>query len=608
METDVAAAAPSAAAVVTPEDAPPPPPAKPLRLWLPIAFVALYWVGRFAFARMELPMVVRFGSILFPAALLTVAFTAWWAFSRRVPRREKWPALAALLAGAALAVLLTLHTFGVILALMIALPAVFTTWTLWLLVARRLPPRARVAGLCAAILLTFGAFTLLRAEGTSGEQNLHLAWRWSPSAEDLYLAERAKTANASQSPVPPLSRSPVLSLHPGDWPGFRGPHRDGAVTGLRIDADWSAHPPKQVWKRRVGPAWSSVAVVDGRLFTQEQRGEAEAVVCLDANTGNEIWSVLEPGRFWEGVSGAGPRATPTFADGRIYSLGARGTLNCLDAATGAKVWTRDIAADAGGAPVPMWGFSSSPLVSKGVVVVYAGGPGTKDLLAYRADTGAPAWSADAGTQCYTSPQPATINGQEQVLFFSDAGLIVLDPVTGAVRGQHPAPLPNSARAVQPRQVGPTQVLISSELDFGAALLDLTPGGDASSPWSANARWSSRQLKPSFNDFVVTNDAIYGFDGAIFACVDLNTGKRRWREGEFGHGQVVLLADQSLLLVMAEEGDVVLLAADPKAHRELARFHALDGKTWNHPAVAQGRLYVRNGEQMACYELPVVGAR
>jgi outer membrane protein assembly factor BamB len=373
------------------------------------------------------------------------------------------------------------------------------------------------------------------------------------------------------------------------------------VTGVRIGTDWSARPPRELWRQRVGPGWSSVAVAGGRLFTQEQRGDNEAVVCYDAATGAEVWSHEDPGRFWEVVSEAGPRATPTIADGRIYAFGANGLLNCLDAATGTRLWSHDVAAEAG-AKVPQWGFSCSPLVTEGVAIVFASGAGDKGLVAFRADTGAPAWTASAGQTSYGSPQPAVLAGRPQVLFFSAEGLYAVDPATGAPLWQFPGATPGAPRSLQPHPLGPSQVLISSEGDVGLVLLDVAH--DQGSGWTVTQRWASKSLQPSFNDLVVHDGHAYGFDGALFGCADLRTGKRCWKEGRYGHGQMLLLAEQGLLLVVTEKaGEVVLLAADPAKSVELGRFKAVSGKTWNHPVVAHGRLYVRNGEEMACFELP-----
>jgi outer membrane protein assembly factor BamB len=240
-----------------------------------------------------------------------------------------------------------------------------------------------------------------------------------------------------------------------------------------------------------------------------------------------------------------------------------------------------------------------------VVVVFAGGESPKGLLAYRADSGELAWTAAAGRASYTSPQPATLAGDEQILFFGDQGLTALDPRSGNVLWEHTAAAPGAPRSIQPHPLGKRQVLISSEADLGTALIDVNHDNQA---WTAEQRWVSKQLKPSFNDFVVHDGYIYGLDSTILCCVDLQTGKRRWKQGRYEHGQMLLLADQSLLLVISEGGDAILVAANPEQHEELCRFQAVKGKTWNHPAIAGGRLFVRNGEEMACYELGVVSGR
>src|SRR5207253_10679721 len=189
--------------------------------------------------------------------------------------------------------------------------------------------------------LSCGAFTLLRAEGMQGDGQLALRWRWSPTPEQLYLAEVAgKEETAAR-----LAPKQGLRLQPEDWPGFRGPNRDGDLRGVRIATDWNVTPPNPVWKRRIGPAWSSVVIVADRLFTQEQRGDQEAVVCLDTTNGSTFWSHQDVARHEDVQGGAGPRATPTFADGRIFALGATGILNCLDAETGDRQWFRDVPGD-----------------------------------------------------------------------------------------------------------------------------------------------------------------------------------------------------------------------------------------------------------------------
>jgi outer membrane protein assembly factor BamB len=339
-------------------------------------------------------------------------------------------------------------------------------------------------------------------------------------------------------------------------------------------------------------------VLGGHVYTQEQRGEKETVVCYDAANGAQTWVHEDTARFDESVSGPGPRATPTFANGRLYTLGGTGLLNCLAAADGKLVWQRDIR-EASGAKVPMWAFSSSPLVNGDLVVVYAGGGAGKGLLAYRAASGELAWSAAAGESSYSSAQITSLAGVTQCLILHDAGLTAFDPNTGAKLWETGVAMKGAPRSGQPRLIGTNQLLVAALGGLGSSLIEVTTN---SGGWSAVSKWDSKNLKPEFPDFVVHDGYAYGFDIGVFCCLKVADGKRTWKEGRYGRGEVMLLRDQNLLLVSSEAGELALLAADPTAHRELARFQALQGKTWNHPVVVGDRVYLRNAQEMACYSI------
>jgi outer membrane protein assembly factor BamB len=385
------------------------------------------------------------------------------------------------------------------------------------------------------------------------------------------------------------------------------------LKGVRIGTDWAAHPPQPVWRHRVGPGWGSFAVVGNLLFTQEQRGKAgeeEAVVCYDGNTGDEVWVHTDQVRFIDQtrVSGVGPRATPTYHEGKIYALGGTGRLNCLEAATGNVIWARDVwehdvPKDADTKP-PMWGFCSSPLVWHGLVTVFTGGKDGKAVSAYDAEKGGePVWQKGEGMHSYCSPHPARLHGEEQILIATEVGLTALHPTRGDVLWhlgcESDGKLP---RCVQPAPLGETDVLLGTGMGGGERRVRVAHDGDS---WSSEAVWTSEALNAYYNDRVVHKGHVYGFDGNRFVCVALEDhDKARWNVGLYGNGQVLLLPDQDLLLVLSEKGEVALVAADPAGHRELGRFGAIKGKkTWNHPVVARGKLFVRNGEEAACYELP-----
>jgi len=369
-----------------------------------------------------------------------------------------------------------------------------------------------------------------------------------------------------------------------------------------VAVDWAATPPELMWKVAVGPAWSSFAVAGKWLFTQEQRGGNEAVVCYDAESGQEVWTQQMEGRFDDPLGGPGPRATPTLADGVLFVLGALGHLLRLDPANGQIVWQQDLREVASRQP-PMWGFSSSPLVIAGHVIVHAGGEGDRGTLAFGAEQGDLRWSVAAGSHTYSSPQLAQIAGEQVVMMLTNTSLDLLDPQTGADRLRYSWPV-ECYRTLQPQVLTDDALLIPTGMGVGTRRIRITQANGA---WAAEEVWTSRHLKPDFNDFVVYQDHAFGFDGAIFTCIRLDTGERTWKGGRYGKGQVLLLEDAELLLITSEQGEVVLLKADATEHVELGRIQALDGKTWNHPVVVGDRLYVRNSEAAACWRLPGVAA-
>ncbi len=328
------------------------------------------------------------------------------------------------------------------------------------------------------------------------------------------------------------------------------------------------------------------------------------MVCYDAASGVEVWAHRDATRFFELAAGPGPRATPTFHAGRLYAFGANGRLNCLDAASGKQLWFRDVTADTK-ATVPQWGYASSPLVVQGLVAVFAGAPNGKTVAAYDEKTGKPAWTAGVGPASdkpplsYCSAELASVEGVQQILMATDAGLSAFEPASGKECWHYAWTSSGVPRIVQPAMVGGSDVLIGTGIGVGTRQIHVGRNGQG---WLTEERWSNRKFRPYFNDFVVAKDHFYGFDGNRFMCLALKDGSEAWQFRGYGSGQVLLLADQELLLVMSEEGDAVLLSARPDKHEELCRFKAIEGKTWNHPVIAHGKLFVRNGEEIACFKL------
>lgn len=381
----------------------------------------------------------------------------------------------------------------------------------------------------------------------------------------------------------------------GSFPQFLGPHRDGVIPGVRLARDWAAHPPKQVWRTPVGAGWSGFAIDRGVAITQEQRGPQEMVVAYDLPTGRPLWSHGDTVRYDSVIAGDGPRATPAISGRYVATLGSTGLLNVLDVRTGRRLWNRDIAVD-NDAPNPEWGRSGSPLVLDGKAIVSAGGPGGRSLVAYDLRTGARVWSGGNDPAGYGSPILLQLLGRPQIVISNQAMLTAHDPGTGAVLWSQPwVPQPTVA---MPIRVADDLVLGSTGYGIGSKLVKLTSSADGII--STSLVWETPRLKAKFTNPVLRDGFVYGLDDGVLVCMEVSTGERRWRAGRYGHGQTLLVDD--LLVVTTEDGEVVLVEAAPDAHRELGRFTAFDGKTWNPPAIAGKYLLVRNDKEAALYEL------
>ena len=567
-----------------------------LRLRFPAVALLAFWGATLAASWWDKPYFVAFMYGLVSTALITLLFLGWWWFNRGLRMWEKCAGFALLLGEAWVVGRFSHRSINFFTVWLVGWPMVASLIVAWLLVAKRYRFSSARIGLAVVVTLGWSYLLLVRFDSADSTLKTKSHWRWTPTPEEQFLAQ--SHAGPSTALTPRANGLALASSAAGDWTDFRGPNRDGVILGSSIATNWAEHPPARIWKRSVGPAWSSLLVVSNHVYTQEQRGEKETVVCYDAQSGDQTWIHEDNARFDEAVSGAGPRATPTFANGRLFTLGGTGLLNCLDAETGQLVWTQDIKA-ASQANVPMWGFASSPLVSGEVVVVYAGGEADKGLLAYKIQSGELKWAAGAGASSYSSPQLTSLAGVPQCLMLHDGGLTAVDVATGKELWKTGVVMKGAPRSGQPRLIEGNQLLVAALGGVGCSLVEISKNGE---PWTVINKWESKDLKPEFPDFVVQNGYAYGFDLAMFCCLRVADGKRAWKEGRYGRGQVMLLRDQSALLVLSESGELILLAADASAHRELGRFQALDSKTWNHPVVRGDRVYLRNAEEMACYSI------
>lgn len=548
-------------------------------------------------------------SLIAPLSAL-VGVGLWVVFFSRLPWSDRGLLAASFVVAIAVSsqiLDLSMIPFGIIIYI---LPLMMLLPVIWLALLPGQFESVKRIGTYALLVAPVLAFVSMRIDGITGSMTPTVSFRWSPSAEDEYVALLAASKSAAkegsnQSDAGSNNATPIVA-HTGDWPEFRGPDRDGIARNTTLADDWETKDFKEVWRRPVGPGWSSFIVVDDRLLTQEQRGDEEAIVCMRATTGETAWVDTIQERFYEVVGNAGPRATPTFDSGRIYALGATGILTSLNAATGRRLWQVNMAEDTG-ATIPTWGFSSSPLVVDGnKVIVIAGDPGTK-VIAYDADNGQILWqSLDKGLS-YSSPQLLTLAGERQVVVMDGDGVFSLNPDSGDLLWSHIWKIPQAARIIQPLQVDEQTLLVGTGYGEGTRMLRITKlesQTNVSANWNVEELWTSRSMKPYFNDFVLHKGYLYGFDHEIVTCIDAKTGDRMWKKGRYGFGQLILEPKDEVLIVLGEQGELALLRATPDQAKagEIRKIQALEGKTWNHPVLVQNRLYLRNAQEAVCYEL------
>jgi outer membrane protein assembly factor BamB len=491
----------------------------------------------------------------------------------------------------------------------------------WWLFFSRVGWFARLAALLGLGALAATASLLVEIRGLSGDLVPRLARRGSatpppppagpvaPPSGDPVRVEPDPAAGAGSLPSagggatatpPPAEPLPSPAPDPRAFPQFLGPNRDATLRGLRLARRWEEKRPVALWRQPIGKGWSGFAVAGGLAVTLEQRDGRELVAAYGLEDGRVRWSHLGGEGFESAMAGDGPRATPAIHAGRVYTLGVNGVLTALDLATGRVRFERDVLAE-NGARRPEHGVAASPLVVDDVVVVLAGGPGGRSLVAYDAITGVRRWSGGDDPAAYSSPRLATLAGVRQILVLSLRNLNGHDLRTGEVLWRDPWP-DRAEKVSQPVVLEDDRVFVSMGYGVGSRLVQVSrlPGG----AFRADVLWQTRQLKAKFTQVVAHGGFLYGLDEGVLVCLDPKDGERRWKSGRYGHGQVLLVDD--VLLVQTEDGRVVLVDAVPERHVELASLRAVEGRAWATPALAGDLLLVRGDVEAACYRLPAVG--
>jgi len=389
-----------------------------------------------------------------------------------------------------------------------------------------------------------------------------------------------------------------------DWPQYRGPNGDGTSPETGILTTWPADGPKKVWKIAVGEGFGSFAVAKGKAYLFMERAKQEYCVAYDAATGKELWATAIDKTIFEGSGGNGPRSTPTVDGDKVYVYGTYFKLACLSAADGKVVWQHDLGSEFSGqngtGGIKEWGNGQSPLVEGPIVVVAGGGDG-QTFLAFDKLTGAVKWKKGSEKVTHASPTITTVDGVRQVVFFVQSGMVALDG-GGNELWRFKFPFSTSTAASPIIANGIAYCSAGYGVGGGAAKLTKSGGG-----FKAAELW--RTPNQNINHWTTSVQAggyIYGlfgfkqFGSEPLKCVELATGKELWSQNGFGQGGLILVDGH--LLIQGDQGQLVLVKADPKAYSEVARAQVLGGKCWTMPVISDAFVYCRNPKEAVCLDL------
>jgi outer membrane protein assembly factor BamB len=421
---------------------------------------------------------------------------------------------------------------------------------------------------------------------------------------ERYRCDPERVARLAAADLP---AAPAGGLKGCDWPQWRGPNRDGLSTETGLLTAWPPQGPRVLWRKPLGRGFSSVAVAGGRLYTMFSEGGGrrpgaappdEAVVCLDAATGNEVWRFRYPNRYEERF-GSGPRSTPAVDGNRVYAVGPTGIFHCLRADTGEKVWRHDLREEFRARDM-QYGVAFSPLVEGRLVYAMPGGPDGNAVAAFDKETGALAWKALDDPAGYSSPVAVTAAGVRQVLFFTNTELVSLSPGRGEVYWRYPWQTDGGFNIATPVAFG-NYVFISSAYGKGCALLEVTRRADGS--LRAGRVYEHNRMRNHFASSVRLGDCLYGFDKTDLVCMDVRTGRVVWRQKGFRtFGKGTLLVADGHLFILGEDGTLTVAEATPAGYHPKASYRVFVNKCWTVPALSRGRLYVRDESEIVCLDL------
>jgi outer membrane protein assembly factor BamB len=380
----------------------------------------------------------------------------------------------------------------------------------------------------------------------------------------------------------------VFSANAIDWYRWRGPDLNGISKEAGWLTTWPKEGPKQLWKASVGIGFSSMSVSDGRVYTMGNEKDIETVFCFDANTGELRWKHSYACPIDPHVYEGGPNATPTVDGKMVYTFSRKGHVFAFDAETGKVVWSKNVH-DELGLKIPEWGLSGSVLVEGNLLIVNAGVAGT----ALDKTSGKVVWTSGRGSAGYSTPVPFDQGSQRAVALFSTTALEAVTVADGKLLWQFPWKTRYGVNAADP-VINGNKIFISSGYDEGCALVQA--GGNKPA-----VLWQNKNMRNHFNSSVLIQGNIYGFDDSDLKCLDWSTGSVKWSEPGLGKGS--LMAADGKLIVLGEQGTLIVAEASPAGFKPIAHAQVLGGKCWTTPVLSNGKIYCRNARgDLVCVDV------
>tara|TARA_B100000902_G_scaffold247969_1_gene234652 strand:+ start:10431 stop:11738 length:1308 start_codon:yes stop_codon:yes gene_type:complete len=384
------------------------------------------------------------------------------------------------------------------------------------------------------------------------------------------------------------------------WTSYRGPNSEGIYKEQPILTDWPKEGPKVVWRKLIGDGHSSFSIAKGLAFTIEQHDENEVIAAFSVKSGEIKWKYEYRSKFEEYFGGIGPRSTPTWHKDRLYTLGAKGHLNCLDANSGKVLWQQNIIKE-NKSEVPYWGVSTSPFIYKDSVILSPGGQNNNAIISLNAESGKVIWKKHNGNQVYSTPTLFKILNEEQLIVALEGKILSLNPNNGELLWSHKWKIyVNNHNIAQPAQLNDNTLLVTAGYGTGAEAFQIIRDGKK---MRTKILWKSKLLKTKFSSAIYWDGFIYGLNESRLVCLNAKDGSLKWRGKKYGYGKIV--AASGHLIILGDSGDLALVEMNPNAFSEKIEFKALEGgRTWNYPTLANGLLFIRNSHEMACFDLRI----